>query len=281
MLPVAAGRVIVLANDPNSSTKEICEAIRGDPSLTARILRVVNSPYYGFHRRISTVAQAAVILGTSEILGLVLGSSAVHALSAHDRKSAEREAFWRHSACAAVAAKIAAAQFRYRVSGVAFVAGLLHDAGKLVLSQQFPDEFRQAEERAAAGGMPLAAAEREVFGADHALVGGALAGRWALPEELVQAIAFHHDPAHAAEAHALLVDVVHVADWLACQRDNGRPAAQKALPLNEVTHARLRKVRVDFDASYLDKLLHDLDREVEHSQHLLAALGGRSDAAAG
>lgn len=280
MLPAAVGRVIALANDPDSSSKDICEAIRSDPSLTARILRVVNTPFYGFHRRIGTVAQAAVILGTSEILGLVLGSTAVQALTAGDQNPAEREEFWIHSVSSAVAAKTAATQFRYRVSGIAFVAGLLHDSGKLVLSQRFPDRFRQAEQRAAEAGVPLHAAEQEVFGVDHALVGGTLASRWGLPEELVQAIAFHHTPARAAEAHALLVDVVHLANWLAWQKDRGVAADSSPAPLDDVARTRLYAVRVDFDASYLDKMLHDLDREMEHCGNLLAALGGKVHAAA-
>lgn len=278
MLPTLAARVVALAHDPESSAQEICDAIRADPSLTARILRIVNSSYYSLPRRIDTVAQATVMLGTSEIVGLVLGSSALKVLGGTGRRFPEQEAFWLHSVCSAVAAREVTQQFRYRVPGVAFVAGLLHDAGKLVLFQRFPEEFRQVAERAATMEVPPQFAEEAIFGTDHPRVGAALARRWGLPDGLVEAIAFHHAPGRASEENALLVDMVHLADALAHGLTDEGAAAPGMLDASAV--ARLRQVRVDFDASYVDKLLHDLKQAIERSEGLIAALGVKPHAAA-
>lgn len=272
ILPSVAARVVTLANDPRSSAQEICEVIRSDPSLTARILRTVNSVYYGFQHRIDTVAQATVMIGTRDLVALVLGSTALKTLEEAGRDVPHLDVFWLHSVSCAVAAKEVAAQFRYRVPGTAFVGGLLHDIGKLILIQHFPDEYAQVKERVATSGTLLEQAEEDAFGADHARVGAALAKRWSLPPALIEAVAFHHDPGRASEEHALLVAMIHLADILAHRRP-GRDADPRAAVLDEHAFARLRQARLDFDASYLDKLLADLEGAMQKSAQLLGALG--------
>jgi putative nucleotidyltransferase with HDIG domain len=270
-LPTVASRVVALANDPRSSAPDLCEVIKSDPSLTARILRVVNSPYYGVQHRIDTVAQATVMLGTRDLVSLVLGSSALRVLEAGARNVPDLAAFWLHSVTCAVASKEIGAQFRYRVPGTAFVAGLLHDAGKLILARRFPDEWRALGARSADGAAAWEEAEMALFGLDHAHVGAALAEHWNLPAALIEAVAYHHDPGRASNEQALLVAVVHLADALAHRLKAVEGESQR--PLHPAALARLRQARVDFEASYVEKLRHDITAAMTHSAQLIQALG--------
>lgn len=277
VLPTVAARVLSLAHDPNSSMQDICEAIRTDPSLTAHLLRIVNSPYYGFSRQIGTVAQATVILGTNEIIAVVLGSTTLKSLGSRARTIADEAAFWSHSARTSVAARVVAAQMRYRLPGVAFVAGLLHDTGKLILADLFPDRFQQAMQQPPMPDAAVEEAEQQLFGADHTQIGAALAGRWGLPDEIVQAIRCHHRPEEAAQAAAQLVDVVHVANHLVRASDVDTGAN---LSISPASVDRFRQHRPDFDATFLQKLAADMERDLERADGLVRTLGGASDGSA-
>jgi len=273
VLPTVATRVLTVANDPDSSMEDVCEVIRVDASLTARVLRIVNSSYYGFSREIGTVTQAAVILGTNELVGLALGSTALRALKERGKEHALESALWSHAAFCGVAARVVAAEIRYRLTGLAFVAGLLHDAGKLILLDLCADEFPEATVH---GTDPLASVsidtEQELFGADHAQIGAAITRKWDLPSEITEAVAAHHRPERAPDSCTQLTDTVNVANHLAW-RVAGRGDLADESRVSETTMIRLQGQRPDFDETFLMKLSSDLERELEHSERLMALLG--------
>jgi putative nucleotidyltransferase with HDIG domain len=221
-LPEVALKVTRLVEDPSVSAAAIGRVVSTDQALTARVLRLANSAFYGVSRRIGTVQEAVVVLGFRTIKTLTLAASLYPALSGEVRGYAlERGDLWRHSIACAVGAQALAKEMGStapRVGPVtpdeAFVAGLLHDIGKMVLSVHLKEYFGQTRDRALADNVPFLLAERAILGIDHAQAGAAMAERWNLPAALVDAIACHHDPLGAQHGNVGLACVTHVADAL-------------------------------------------------------------------
>ena len=187
-LPPIAAQVLQIAEGDTFSAHELAQAISSDPALTARVLRVANSAYYGFPRRITTIRDAVVLLGFRQVRSTLLATSAIRSMPSYD--DIDGAAFWRYSITVGLLAQLLA-----RHEGVpqdeAFTAGVLHNVGRLALVQARPEAFRRATELATGRGISLHEAERYVFGFTDAEVGGALARHWRFPAGLAEAIADH------------------------------------------------------------------------------------------
>ena len=212
-LPAITYRVIKLVDDPQSTAKDLNDVITQDQSLTAKVLRLANSAYYGFPRRISTVTDAIVLLGFNTIRSLVLSASVYHILE----KPLEGYALapgelWRHSQASAMAARLIAQRARYRQPDQAYIAGLLHDIGKVLLNHHLREQYHEVVARVG-GEKTFIDVEEEVLGFNHAQVGALLAEKWNLPPDLVEAIGCHHQPA-AAKKNRELTAITHLADAL-------------------------------------------------------------------
>jgi putative nucleotidyltransferase with HDIG domain len=207
-------RLGAVMNHPLSSSTDIGGVIAEDPDLTARLLRLVNSPIYGFPSRISTVSQAISIVGMNQLHDLAVAASFIQLFGDVPQELVSMDSFWRHSVACALGARILAAQRREPNIERFFVAGLLHDIGRPILFLKLPDQSRQALERARRTGELLHGIETEVFGFHHGQVGAALLDRWRLPSVLQEAVAFHHQPRHASR-FPIETAVVHVADHIA------------------------------------------------------------------
>lgn len=209
--PAVASRLIEEVARPDATSEEIGRILSLDPALTARTLRLANSDFYGFPRKVGSIELAVVVLGTATIRDLVLTSSVVQALG---RPGSSLEGLLSHSMAAGIAARALAERARYALTGDAYAAGLLHDVGKVVLRESDPERFDKVLDRCRTKGVAGHEAERALFGSDHAEVGGWLAERWGLPSDIVEAIACHHRPETAAR-NRTLVSLVHVANSLA------------------------------------------------------------------
>jgi len=210
-LPQVMMRIMEIITDDRSSAIDLAEEIAKDTSLTAKILKMVNSAYYGFYREISKVSDAVVVLGFNEIRRLSL---AISVLDRFGGGSDERRvAFWNHSFACAAMSDILAREQHLQDQG-AFTAGLLHDIGKAILDQYFSEMFEAVRERKGQNGLGTHEIERELFGFDHADVGYWLSERWNLPVTLSEAIHYHHRPESATEMPEL-AQLVHLADKLA------------------------------------------------------------------
>lgn len=209
--PAVASRLIEEVARPDATSEEIGRIVALDPALTARTLRLANSDFYGFPRKVGSVELAAVVLGAATIRDLVLTASVARTVGC---SGAALEGLLSHSMAAGIAARALAERTQYRLTGDAYAAGLLHDVGKVVLRESDPSRFDQAMARCRSKGVASFEAERALFGSDHAEVGGWLAERWGLPADIVEAIACHHRPETAARNRAL-TSLVHVADALA------------------------------------------------------------------
>lgn len=214
-LPSVASQVFNIASDPNSSAADLTTVIANDPPLTGKLLKVVNSAFYGFPQKIGTVRQAVVILGTEEIVNLSFGLVASKVFDELGWKhSYGPKNLWLHSLCTALLAQHLCAEFpEFRKQGI-FTAGLLHDMGKIFLMENFPELYGKIYKDITGQDLPFYELEEEKFGLSHAAIGEVLAAKWNLPAGLVQAIAFHHRP-HDAPGHPELAALVGLADYLA------------------------------------------------------------------
>jgi HD-like signal output (HDOD) protein len=182
-----------------------------DQGLVAKILTVANSPLYGLPRRVSTIEFAIVILGFEHIKNIVIALSMIEAFKGKEDKNLDRKSYWLHSLVTAFAAKRIADDFRYRKSGEAFTAGLLHDLGISVIQRFFAADFAKIVDEVKANGTEYLTAEKQVLGIDHQDIGQFLIEKWNLPSILGDVILHHHEPDKAENKQ--LAAIVHLADY--------------------------------------------------------------------
>ncbi|HKK13145.1 MAG TPA: HDOD domain-containing protein [Gammaproteobacteria bacterium] len=256
-LPEVVIRAVDMVNDPDTSASDIGAVINEDPALAARLLKLVNSPFFGFPSRIETVSRAITIVGTLELLDLIMGAVVVKAFGSMPSTLVSMNAFWSHSLYAALVARALAGRHRAPKAERFFIAGLLHDIGSLVLLQRRPRQMRAALERAARHREPTFVAEQAVLGFDHCAVGAALLEAWRLPEALVETARCHHAPA-GARHHRLESAIVHCADVIAgaataCAADSGAvpPLEPAAWELTGLDVAVVEGVLAEADSQFL------------------------------
>ncbi|MDH3629519.1 MAG: HDOD domain-containing protein [Gammaproteobacteria bacterium] len=223
------------------SMQDVAQLIVYDPGLTARMLRIVNSAYFGFAAKIDTVTHAVSILGVQQIRDLVLATAIADALGDYECEHLDVKQFWLRSVYRAIAARNLAGVCSLMDGERMFVAGLLSGVGHLIMYQSIPVLAQQAQREAEANGKPLHRVEREVIGFDHARVASGLMKNWQLPDSLVAVIEHHLEPDPAAD-YLLDTAIVHIAALI------GEAFAQNR-PLDEVL------VNVDghaWDATGLD-----------------------------
>ncbi len=212
-LPHVMIKIMEIITDENSSAVDLADEIAKDPSLTAKILKMVNSAYYGFYREIDRVSDAVVVLGFNEIRRLSLAISVLEVFGS--ATEGHRVAFWNHSFTCAAMSDILAEEWQLHDQG-AFTAGLLHDIGKMILDQYFAEMFGAVQERMKERSLKAHEAEKSLYGFDHADIGYWLSERWNLPVGLSEAIHCHHRPEAATETPDL-ARLVHMADKLSIE----------------------------------------------------------------
>lgn len=196
-LPGVVLHLVELVDSENATADQVESLITVDPVLSVKVLHIANSAYYGLSRSIYTIKQAVLVLGFHTLKNLVLGISAIAVLKNGRKPSAVETTIWEHSfVCAGIARELMArAKQPLRKMEEAFMGGLLHEIGAIVLMTRFPKEYQRVLERASQGiRQTLLEAEREMLGTDHAEVGGYLAEHWKLPTNLAEVIAGHHAP---------------------------------------------------------------------------------------
>lgn len=213
-LPEVCIRVNEMLEDPNVNAADIGKVIGQDTGLTARLLKIVNSAFYGFPSRIETVSRAVTVIGLRELRGLVLAASAVEAFSRIPTDLLNMVKFWRHSVYCGVIAQLLAEQVNVLHSERLFVDGLLHDIGKLIICHKIPEQAQEVMRRVESEQRPDFEIENEIMGFDHADVGGELLKVWQMPASLCNAVHFHHRPQQAEES-VMDVCLVNIANVMA------------------------------------------------------------------
>lgn len=184
-------------SNPNTSAYDVAAIISEDPAISAKVLKLTNSAFYGIPRTVTNIKQAIVILGLEAVKSLVLSASVFDMFARNQIDKEYQEEFWRHSLACAFASRIIARSFKTKTlleGEVFFSAGLLHDIGKLVICGFMPQEHRAIKDIIQRENLEAHQAEDRVFGFNHAHIGGVLAENWHLPENLQNAIRFHHNP---------------------------------------------------------------------------------------
>jgi HD-like signal output (HDOD) protein len=215
-VPEIYSELIEELQNPDADNEDMARIVLKDGGMTARILKLANSAFFGFGQEISDISQAIIYLGTETIKSLILFSNA---FSEHEQLKFPGfavESLWQHSLEAACASKrIAIHEDEERkVTEEAYVAGLLHDVGKLMLAANLPAQYQEAIAVARREKVPLSVVERKMFGADHADIGGYLLGLWGLPVPVVEAIALHHRPGTVVQKKFSPLTAVHVGNIL-------------------------------------------------------------------
>ena len=208
-------RISEVLDNPTTTAADIAEIIEQDPSLTTRMLKVVNSAFYGFPASVQTISKAITILGDREIRLLVMATSVVDKFSSFPNTIISMKEFWSHSLKTALFAKLLAEHHpKNRQLSSIFISGLLHDIGKLVLYKKAPDLSRSAVLLGKSNNLNDADAEQAVFGFNHADIGGGLLSMWKIPDAIQQTAEYHHQPS-LSTTHQLECSLIYLANQLA------------------------------------------------------------------
>jgi HD-like signal output (HDOD) protein len=226
-LPEITVSIIELVEDPTSTAQELNRIISNDPALCSRILKVVNSAFYGLPRQIGSINRAISLLGLNAVKNLAIAASLAKLFKGGALGSRfDAKDLWTHSVATAATSKTMARKLRLNFADEAFLAGLIHDIGVVVELQANRDSLLAAVNGLSvdADGNPTGdflALERQQFGCDHPLFGYALAEAWKFPKSLAHVCGHHHDPRGLPAEHRLLAWLVHVADRLAAETVGG------------------------------------------------------------
>ncbi|MCK5092090.1 MAG: HDOD domain-containing protein [Gammaproteobacteria bacterium] len=210
-LPDVCVRVQAMTEDPDSTAAGLGKVISQDIALTASLLKLVNSAYYGFPVKIDTVSRAVSIVGIRELRDMSLAMSAVEVFSSIPNNLIDMASFWRHSVFCGLVAQALSEHCSILHKERLFIAGLLHDIGKLLIYCRLPEEACEILKRIETVPVDICLEEQRVLGFDHAQVGAELLALWQLPEGLQEIIACHHSPGLADKAK-LEAAIVHIAN---------------------------------------------------------------------
>ena len=257
-LPTIFYQINEAVEDPECSFIEIGEIISGDPSLAARLLRIVNSSFFGFPSKIETISHAVTIVGMAQLHDLALATTVVNQFKGISKELMSMEKFWLHSVATGLAARIIAVYRREPNADRFYLMGMLHDLGRLVLFLNISDQMQKVMDAYEKGGT-LHEVENEIVGADHAAVGGMLLEVWKLPEMLQEAVGYHHMP-NQSPHYPSAASIVHVADIIAHGMELGTCGERFVPPLNAKAWEML-----DLPINLLSSIVEQVDRQASEA----------------
>lgn len=237
-LPLFYERLNETINHPRSSIDDISKIITEDQGLTARLLRLANSPMFGCYAKVDSITKAVTIIGTQQLRDLALAASVMGVFMGIPEDLLRMSSFWQHSiACGIVARSLAVYRRESNVERL-FVGGMLHDIGQVVLASARPEICRELLEAQRDTGRSYMELEFEKMGFNHAELGGALLKKWKIPASIAEPVSFHHSPA-AAEQFRLEAALIHLADIICQAMEFGQGAEHGVPPLDEIAWERL------------------------------------------
>ncbi|MBD3390934.1 MAG: HDOD domain-containing protein [Chitinivibrionales bacterium] len=258
-IPTVLEKITLLLQNPQTSAEEIGRAITTDQSLASKVLKLVNSAFYGFPGKISTITHAVVILGFSTIKNIVLTASIfdVFRKKGHRYAGFDMEKFWFHSIACGAASQSVAKFIGSSEREEAFIAGLIHDVGKIIECQYLEKEFTQIVRETQQKNQLFFDSEKQLFEVTHQEIGGLLCQSWNLPENLQNAVKYHHNPSKS-RSHYLTTAIVHCADILVRAMDLGNGGDNKIPRMSDQVWQSLGLENLS-----LQSLLENVNDEVE------------------
>ena len=266
-LPAVAVQIIRLCEDPESTIEDLNNIVVGDPVLGVRILKLVNSAYYGMTGQIKTIKHAILLLGLRSVKNVVIAASLVK-LSRHGKVGSRFSAddLWQHSIAVATGARILAQHSNYVSPDEAFLAGLIHDIGIVIEMQTFGAPFvKMIDALDADETLTFRKAEETELGASHETFGAGLCRAWNLPSSLQFATGYHHRPWELPEEHRRLPAIVHIADILAAKGGLGytRTVESDSVDPLVLGYLNLRE-------AHLERVVEELPEAIKDSQELFS-----------
>jgi len=219
--------------------EDLGEIVKKDTDLTARLLRLANSSFYGFPKGVETVAEALSLIGIEQMKQLLTGSSVMEYFENIPASSVNMKSFWQHSIATGIAAKVLSIQRRSAESELYFICGLIHDIGRLVFFLELPEQMGSIiQDHEANPEKSLTQIERDHLGIDHGVVGGELLKKWGFPNSLIHAITYHHAP-KKSEVHQTEAALITIADFVVHAIGIGNSGEKLVPEFNESAWTRL------------------------------------------
>jgi len=261
-LPSVANKVTKLLKDPTCTAIRVSEVIDKDPSLTIRVLRLVNSAFYSIRSEVTNVRHAVALLGFKTITQMVITISVFDVFKGGYGREFDREGFWKHSiGCAVISQKIAQLT-DYAGVDDCFTAGLLHDIGKVVVDQYLHEEMEKVIKLTQEHDISFADAEKEIMGINHADIGGQVVENWKIPIPIMVAVKYHHnvleERGNTENARNLIVDIVRLSDII-CKREKIGYTGDSIMP--EITEDLYSGLDINKEA--IDKVIESGRDEIE------------------
>ena len=246
-LPGIVKQISEMVVKPTTSAVDIGKVISSDQVLCAKVLKLINSAFYGFPGRISSVTHGLVLLGFNVVKGLVLSASVF------DMMEGKMVGLWKHSLGTAITSGIIGKRIKHENPDEGTEAGLLHDIGKVVIKVAMPDEYKKISELVEENEMSMLEAEKVVLGITHAKIGEVLAEKWNLPQNLKDPIAYHHSP-HLARTSPRQTAMIHLADILVKGIDHGHSGDKWVPPLNKEAWQILNLSKKDIEGVIIEMM---------------------------
>lgn len=260
-------KIFELIESQTSTSKQLGDVIGQDPNLSARLLKIANSPYYHFSTKIETISRAISVVGVRELSSLVLAVSAVKTFSNIPAKLVDIDTFWQHSIYTALMAQELAKQSDVLHPERLFVAGLMHDIGSLIIYNRAPEIAAEILAEAQGNEQLVFSREQELLQIDHAYLGGMMLDSWNFPPALRESIKHHHDPENASGAE-IEAAILHIADAIANTLDNGRFSSSHNEQLFIKSDA-WSKARINRDSLDMEYIINQIDGQFSEMSSFL------------
>lgn len=276
-LPTVISKMIELVDNPKTSASSLAKLISTDQALTAKILKISNSAYYGYSREISTVDIAIVVMGFNAVKEMGLSLSVLDVFKDLSNVGHfDVTQYWQHSVGCGVAAKMLASKYKKDIAGEAFVAGLLHDVGKIIINQYLYKEFVAIIKRVASKRETFDDIEEDVLGTNHGQIGSWLVDKWRLPVMISKAIKYHHSPWEARK-HRVMIAIVNLANYLCHACGVGNSGRITPPTIADKTWDIFQSNNIPLSDENIENLQMDLFVELDKTETLTSLLYSESD----
>ncbi len=265
--PATHAEILKLAKSDDSSSDDIAQQLQLDPGLLATVFKLVNSSYYGFKKPTNSIALAVTLLGLEEVANLVMAAQVFEKLGNYeDGGGLDLKEFWRHSVGTAFIARACAQKLQTEVE-TSFLAGMLHDLGKIILDRYFGDYYQAVFQTIESAGLSLYESEQKILGLSHAEVGGQLAQEWKFSDHYLNTILHHHSPGDCRR-YARLVCIIHIADIICRQLEFGSGGDDQVPDYDSEALDRF-----SLQSRGMDVLVDAGKAELDNADSFLSALG--------
>jgi putative nucleotidyltransferase with HDIG domain len=265
-LPIISRKIHGLLEDDNVSIKKLEQIIQADPPLAAKIMKIVNSSFYGMLSKVSTIDHAVVILGLDELKNIVLSFS-IHDFFKEGNELIDRRMFWKHSVICSQVAKFLAGYFNIAKNNTFLLSGLIHDIGKIVIDKYLHEDFISIIDYISTKGCTFSKAEKEILGRTHYQIAAKLLQQWQFPPEVVMQIFYHHAPWHD-DNYTTGSTILYLANMLTkivgypCFKDEKQ--AEISDIINPAMLSYLNKNGFEIDGASFERLLQRINDHISN-----------------